>query len=109
MKSQELNRSLSNVVPDAKRRALSRRSVLTVAGTLGAAAPFGMFGAARALTASGVGSLPYISGEFSHLPHRRERRRAAGAAPPAQTRLECECGLHGRGGGRKGTRYLRQA
>lgn len=108
MKSQELNRSLSNVVPDAKRRAFSRRSVLTVAGTLGAAAPFGIFGAARALTASGVGSLPYIPGEF-YLPHRGERRRAAGAAPPAQTRLECECGLHGRGGGRKGTRYLRQA
>ena len=64
MKSQELNRSLSNVVPDAKRRAFSRRSVLTVAGTLGAAAPFGIFGAARALTASGVGSLPYIPGEL---------------------------------------------
>ena len=63
MKTREINRSLSNVVPHAKRRAFSRRSVLTLAGTLGAAAPFGIFGAARALTASGVGSLPYIPGE----------------------------------------------
>src|SRR4029077_13334591 len=42
----------------------SRRSVLTLVGTLGAAAPFGMFGAARALTAFGPGSLSYISAEL---------------------------------------------
>ena len=53
MKTRAINTSLTTVVPGAKRRAFSRRSVLTFAGTLGAAAPFGIFGAARALTASG--------------------------------------------------------
>jgi NitT/TauT family transport system substrate-binding protein len=55
--------SLTKGLPEAKRRGFSRRSVLTFAGALGAAAPFGIFGAARALTATGAGSLPYIPGE----------------------------------------------
>ena len=64
METREIGNSLMKGLPEAKRRAFSRRSVLTLAGTLGAAAPFGIFGAARALTASGVGSLPYIPGEL---------------------------------------------
>jgi NitT/TauT family transport system substrate-binding protein len=45
-------------VSDAKRDKLSRRSVLTFAGAFGAVAPFGIFGAARALTTP-----PYIPGD----------------------------------------------
>src|SRR5258706_8279517 len=63
METCEIGNSLTKGLPEAKRRAFSRRSVLTLVGTLGAAAPFGIFGAARALTASGAGSLSYIPGE----------------------------------------------
>ena len=64
METREIRNSLTKGLPEAEPRAFSRRSVLTFAGTLGAAAPFGIFGAARALTASGVGSLPNIPGEL---------------------------------------------
>ena len=64
METREIGNSLMKGLPEAKRRAFSRRSVLTMVGTLGAAAPFGIFGAARALTASGAGSLSYIPGEL---------------------------------------------
>ena len=63
METGEIGNSSMKNLPEAKWRAFSRRSVLTFAGALGAAAPFGIFGMARALTASGVGSLPYIPGE----------------------------------------------
>ena len=57
MESREIRESLTNAPSDAKRRGFSRRSVLTFAGAIGAAAPFGIFGAARALTTP-----PYIPG-----------------------------------------------
>src|SRR3954452_8384856 len=63
MEKREIGNCLSKDLSEAKRGAFSRRSVLTLVCTLGAAAPFGMFGAARALTASGTGSLSYIPGE----------------------------------------------
>jgi hypothetical protein len=63
MKTREISRSLTSGVPDTNRRAFSRRSVLAFAGALGAVAPFGVLGAARALTASGGGSLPYLPGD----------------------------------------------
>jgi NitT/TauT family transport system substrate-binding protein len=62
MKAGKTSRSLTNVETDTNRRGLSRRSVLTFAGVIGAAAPFGTFGAARALTASRGGSPPYLPG-----------------------------------------------
>src|SRR5712672_343123 len=64
MEKRKIGNNLTQGLPEAKRGVFSRRSVLTLAGTLGAAAPFGIFGAARALTASGAGSLSYIPGEL---------------------------------------------
>jgi NitT/TauT family transport system substrate-binding protein len=64
METRKIVNGPSKALPEAKRRAFSRRSVLTLVGTLGAAAPFGIFGAARALTPSGAGSLSYIPGEL---------------------------------------------
>ncbi len=58
METREISKSSTNDPPEAKPRAFSRRSILAVAGAIGAAAPFGIFGAARALT-----TLPYIRGE----------------------------------------------
>jgi NitT/TauT family transport system substrate-binding protein len=55
---------MTNSLPEAKRRAFSRRSVLTLVGSLGATAPFGFLGAARALTAPGAGTPAYIPGEL---------------------------------------------
>src|SRR5690348_13442693 len=63
METRELGNGSTKSLPQAKRRTFSRRSMLTFAGTLGAAAPFGIFGVARALTASGVGLLPYVPDE----------------------------------------------
>jgi len=63
MKAREIGKSSTNDLPEAKGRGFSRRSVLSFAGAIGAATPFGVFGAARALTASGFSSLPYIPGE----------------------------------------------
>ena len=63
MGTHEIDNSEMNGLPETKRHIFSRRSVLTLAGTLGAAAPFGIFGAARALTLSGPGSLSYMRGE----------------------------------------------
>ena len=63
MKTREISRSLTSGVPDTNRRGFSRRSVLGLAGALGAVAPFGVLGAARALTASGGGSLPFLPGD----------------------------------------------
>ena len=57
MEKRKIGDNLTKDLPEAKRGAFSRRSVLTLVGTLGAAAPFGMFGAARALTTFGPGSL----------------------------------------------------
>ncbi len=59
MGTREIGKDSTNGLPEAKRRGFSRRSVLSFAGALGAAsAPFGMFGAARALTTP-----PYIPGD----------------------------------------------
>ncbi|MFL5269422.1 MAG: ABC transporter substrate-binding protein [Stellaceae bacterium] len=58
MQTYEIRKSLTNGLPVTRGRGFSRRSLLTFAGTLGVAAPFGIFGAARALT-----PLPYIHGE----------------------------------------------
>src|SRR6516165_4903755 len=81
----EIGNSLTEGLPGAKRRAFSRRSVLTLVGALGASAPFGIFGAARALTPAGAGSLSYIPGEFPIC-----RTAAAGEelqGPPRQLKL----------------------
>jgi NitT/TauT family transport system substrate-binding protein len=58
METREISKSSRNTVSDAKRDGLSRRSVLTFASAFGAVAPFGIFGAARALTTP-----PYIAGD----------------------------------------------
>ena len=63
MKTREIGGSLTSGVPDTNRRGFSRRSVLAFAGALGAVTPFGVLGAARALTAAGRGSLPYLPGD----------------------------------------------
>ncbi|MBV8119761.1 MAG: ABC transporter substrate-binding protein [Alphaproteobacteria bacterium] len=58
---------------------------MTLAGLFGAAAPFGIFGAARALTGSAGGSLPYVSGRLPIC-----RAAAGGEAlqgPPHQLKL----------------------
>ena len=57
METREISNSSTNDLPEGKRGGFSRRSVLSFAGAIGAAAPFGIFGAARALTP------PYIPGE----------------------------------------------
>ena len=57
MEMREIKESSMEGLPEAKRRGLSRRSVLSFASAFGAAAPFGIFGAARALTTP-----PYIPG-----------------------------------------------
>ena len=58
METREIGNSSTKGQPEARRGAISRRSVLTFAGTLGAAAPFGIFGAARALTATSWSEKP---------------------------------------------------
>jgi NitT/TauT family transport system substrate-binding protein len=58
METREISKNSTNGLPEAKRRGVSRRSVVSFAGAIGAAAPFGIFGAARALTTP-----PYIPGE----------------------------------------------
>lgn len=50
METYEINKSSANGLPETKPRGLPRRSILTLAGAFAAAAPFGGFGAARALT-----------------------------------------------------------
>ena len=79
METREISKRLTDRLPEAKRRRLSRRSVLSFAGAIGAAAPFGMFEAARALTP------PYIPGEPLIC-----RAAASGEAlqgPPRQIKL----------------------
>jgi len=58
METHETSKSSTNSLPETKRRGFSRRSMLTFAGAFGAMAPFGVFGAARALTRA-----PYITGD----------------------------------------------
>jgi NitT/TauT family transport system substrate-binding protein len=58
MEIREIGTNLMQGLPEVKRWGLSRRSVLSFAGAFGAAAPFALFGAARALTTP-----PYIPGE----------------------------------------------
>jgi NitT/TauT family transport system substrate-binding protein len=68
METREIGNNLTTSLPEAQRPVFSRRSVLTLVGALGAVAPFGFFGGARALTASGTGSLSYIPGIPGGLP-----------------------------------------
>ena len=63
METRQIWRNFTNGVPETTRARCSRRSVLAFAGAFGAASPFGGIGAARALTASGGGSLPHVPGE----------------------------------------------
>jgi len=63
MQAREISTRSTNSVPETKQGGLSRRSILGIAGAAGALAPCGIFGAARALTAPGAGSLPRIPGE----------------------------------------------
>ena len=58
METREIGKSSTNGLPEPTRRGFSRRSVLSFAGAVGAAAPFGILGAARALTTP-----PYIPGD----------------------------------------------
>ena len=62
MRTQEISSS-TKVMPSTKRDGFSRRSMLAFAGAFGTLAPFGILGAARALTASAGGTLPQIRGE----------------------------------------------
>ena len=57
METHEIDEGLRTGGSTAKRQQVSRRSVLAAAAAFGAAVPFGVFGAARALTAP-----PYIPG-----------------------------------------------
>jgi NitT/TauT family transport system substrate-binding protein len=85
METRELGDGPTRDLPDARRRRFPRRSVLTLAGLFGAAAPFGIFGAARALTGSAGGSLPYVPGNLPIC-----RTAAGGEAPqgpPHQLKL----------------------
>jgi len=50
METQEFSKSSSDSLLEARPRGFSRRSMLAFAGAFGAVAPFGVFGAARALT-----------------------------------------------------------
>src|SRR5271167_4751294 len=80
METREISKSSTDRLPEAERRRFSRRSVLSFAGAIGAATPFGIFGAARALTTP-----PYIPGELLIC-----RAAASGEAlqgPPRQLKL----------------------
>jgi sulfonate transport system substrate-binding protein len=80
MKAQECSRKVIKGLPEARQRKVSRRSVLGFAGAFGAAAPFAVFGAARALT-----PLPYIPGDS--LICRAAASSEALAGPPRQLKL----------------------
>jgi NitT/TauT family transport system substrate-binding protein len=58
METREISKGSTDSLLDARSHVFSRRSMLAFAGVFGAAAPFGVFGAARALTAP-----PYLPGE----------------------------------------------
>ncbi len=80
METREIISDSTNGLPKAARRGFSRRSVLSFAGAFGAAAPFGIFGAARALTAP-----PYIPGDT--LICRAATSGEALQGPPRQIKL----------------------
>jgi len=101
MEERKTGNNLTKGLPEAKRGAFSRRSVLTLVGTLGAAAPFGIFGAARALTAPGAGSLSYIPGELPICRTAATAKSCRARPASSKNRLERERGLHGRCAGRK--------
>jgi NitT/TauT family transport system substrate-binding protein len=80
METREIGKSSTEGLREARRRGFSRRSVLSFAGAFGAAAPFGVFGAARALTTP-----PYLPGDTLIC-----RAAASGEAlqgPPRQLKL----------------------
>jgi NitT/TauT family transport system substrate-binding protein len=85
METRESSKSLTGSVPKAKRGETSRRAMLTFAGVIGTAAPFGVFGAARALTASGGGSLPYLPGNSAICRAAANGEKLPG--PPRQLKL----------------------
>ena len=61
MESSENSRKLTSVVFEPARERISRRMVLGLGCAFGAATPFAMIGAARALTALRGGSFPELS------------------------------------------------
>jgi len=72
MEIREISKSVMQGLPQAKRRGFSRRSLLSLAGAFGAAAPFGILGAARALTPP------------AYIPGKALICRAAGSSEPLQ-------------------------
>ena len=59
MATRDINQSLKqDDPPEALRRQVSRRSILVFAGAVSASAPFGAFGAARALTGGSLRQMP---------------------------------------------------
>src|SRR5215472_6198609 len=80
METVEIRQSSTSGLSETKRHRLSRRSVLGFAGTFGAATPFGIFGAARALTPP-----PYIAG--TSLICRTAAGSEAPQGPPRQVKL----------------------
>ena len=59
METRDIGKNSVNPLYRAKRDGLSRRSMLAFAGAFGTAVPFGVFGAARALTTP-----PYIPAQL---------------------------------------------
>src|SRR5215813_4421941 len=80
MEAREICQSFTNDLPETRRHGLSRRSILGFAGAVGVAAPFGIFGAARALTPP-----PYIPG--NSLVCRAAASSEALQGPPRQLKL----------------------
>jgi len=80
METVEIRQSSTNGLSETKRHRLSRRSVLGFAGAFGAATPFGIFGAARALTPA-----PHTPG--ASLICRTAAGSEAPQGPPRQVKL----------------------
>ena len=64
MQTTESRKGLPSGIPVPTRREISRRAILAFAGGFGAATPFAMFGAARAVSAFGGGSISDPLGKF---------------------------------------------
>jgi NitT/TauT family transport system substrate-binding protein len=64
MQTTESRKGLPSGIPVPTRRELSRRAILAFAGGFGAATPFAMFGAVRAASAFGGGSISDPLGKF---------------------------------------------
>src|SRR6516165_6098005 len=104
METREVSTSLAHSLSEMKRRGFSRRTILAFAGVFGAAAPFGVFGAARALTTPR--SIPGAS-----LICRTATSGEELQGPPRQLKLawNANAACTVAAAGRQRTRYLRQA